>query len=133
MASVTKAWKRRGIAFVAAGVALAAVLTTAGLTRPPGVPRLYAQGIAWQPCSPDTVLVVPAATTAGPGGRPDDYVPGTAVLRSQARTACARRRIDQDRQWLGSGQVPGDTPALKAVATRALLDLLSHLLRLPRF
>jgi glucoamylase len=116
VASVTRPWKRGLTAFLAAGVALASVMTAAGVKRPPVVPRLYDEGIAWQPCSPGAVLAEPA-------GQADDYVPDTAVLRSRSANACARALIGQDREWLGSGQVPGDGPALRTVATRALLDL----------
>ena len=103
----------------AAGVGLmllAAALTGMRVIRSPGVPRLYAAGIAENPCSPQKVIVVPANSSA-------TYVPDSNVLSTQAGSACASAAIQADRSWLQSGLIPGSTAPLKSMAARALLNL----------
>jgi GH15 family glucan-1,4-alpha-glucosidase len=45
------------------------------------------------------------------------------VLETGPATACQQAAVRADRQWLSSGIVPGDSPRLTSLATRALLDL----------
>jgi glucoamylase len=104
---------------VVVGVALmvlAAALTGLLSIRPPGVPRLYAAGIAEEPCSAREVSVVPSNLSG-------TYVPDSSVLSTQAASACAGSAIRADRSWLQSGLIPGRTGPLRSMATRALLNL----------
>jgi glucoamylase len=106
----------RLIAIVSVGLMLAAVLTGLASIRQPGVPRLYAAGIAEKPCSANDVIVVPA-------GSSDKYAPGSSVLSAQSGSACAQSAVRADKTWLQSGLIPGSTVQLKSMAARALLDL----------
>jgi GH15 family glucan-1,4-alpha-glucosidase len=94
----------------------AAAIAIAVTSQPPGVPRLYAAGIAQDPCTPSRITVVPAGTSA-------HYYPGSSVLRTSTVTACQRAAVRADQRWLASGSVPGSSPQLRSMATRALLDL----------
>ena len=95
---------------------LGSVVLVAAIPRPAGVPPLYAAGIAENPCAPHDVIVVPA------GSRPH-YFASSSVLETGPATACQQAAVRADRQWLSSGIVPGDSPRLTSLATRALLDL----------
>jgi glucoamylase len=97
-------------------VTLGSVVLVAAIPRPAGVPPLYAAGIAENPCAPHDVIVVPA------GSRPH-YFASSSVLETGPATACQQAAVRADRQWLSSGIVPGDSPRLTSLATRALLDL----------
>ena len=80
------------------------------------MPPLYAAGIAENPCAPHDVIVVPA-------GSRQHYFASSSVLETTPATACQQAAVRADRQWLSSGIVPGDSPLLTSLATRALLDL----------
>jgi glucoamylase len=108
----------RRIRWMAAGIAVALAATAiilAVTSRPPGVPPLYAQGIAQRPCGGGRVLVVPAAAS-------DQYEADSSVVRTQPEPACARAAVRADQHWLSAGLIPG-TGALRSMAVRALLDL----------
>jgi len=97
-------------------VKLGSVILVAAIPHPAGVPPPYAAGIAEQPCAPHDCIVVPAGSREHyfclqqrAGDHPGDGLPAAAVRA--------------DRQWLSSGIVPGDSPQLTSLATRALLDL----------
>ena len=95
---------------------LGSVVLVAVIPHPAGVPPLYTAGIAENPCAPHDVIVVPA------GSRPHYFV-SSSVLETTPATACQQAAVRADRQWLSSGIVPGDSPQLTSLATRALLDL----------
>jgi hypothetical protein len=95
---------------------LGSVVLIATIPHPAGVPPLYAAGIAGNPCAPHDVIVVPA-------GSRQHYFASSSVLESTPATACQQAAVRADRQWLSSGIVPGDSPQLTSLATRALLDL----------
>ena len=99
---------------------LGSVVLVAAIPHPAGVPPLYAAGIAEKPCAPHDVIVVPA-------GSRQHYFPSSSVLESGPTTgpatACQQAAVRADRQWLSAGIVPGDSPQLTSLATRALLDL----------
>jgi len=95
---------------------LGSVVLVAVIPHPAGVPPLYAAGIAESPCAPHDVIVVPA------GSRPH-YFASSSVLETTPATACQQAAVRADRQWLSVGIVPGDSPQLTSLATRALLDL----------
>jgi glucoamylase len=101
-------------------VTLGSVVLVAAIPHPAGVPPLYAAGIAENPCAPHDVIVVPA-------GSRQHYFPSSSVLETGPTTgpatACQQAAVRADRQWLSSGIVPGDSPQLTSLATRALLDL----------
>jgi glucoamylase len=92
------------------------VLVAAIPHHPAGVPPLYAAGIAENPCSPWDVVIVPR----GPGPR---YYPSSSVLETASGAACQQAAVSADRQWLSAGIVPGGSPQVTSMATRALLDL----------
>jgi hypothetical protein len=110
----------RRISWVAAslsGLTLGSVVIVAAIPHPPGgVPPLYAAGIAEKPCAPQDVIVVPA-------GSRQRYYPSSNVLETTAMTACQQAAVSADRQWLSAGIVPGGSPRVTSMATRALLDL----------
>jgi len=98
----------------------------------PGQPRLTVAGVAEDPCQPQRALPVPP----GRSGRfePDSSIlrtagedtfvaPGLPAPSSLSQSACDTVAEQADREWLRAGTVPGDTAALRAMATRALLDL----------
>lgn len=95
---------------------LGSVVVVAAIPHPAGVPPLYAAGIAEKPCAPHDVIVVPA-------GSRQRYYPSSNVLETTPVTACQQAAVSADRQWLSSGTVPGGTPEIRSMATRALLDL----------
>ena len=95
---------------------LGSVVLVAIIPHPAGVPPLYTAGIAENPCAPHDVIVVPA-------GSRQHYFASSSVLETTPATACQQAAIRADRQWLSSGIVPGDSPQLTSLATRALLDL----------
>ena len=95
---------------------LGSVVLVAVIPHPAGVPPLYTAGIAENPCAPHDVIVVPA-------GSRQHYFASSSVLETTPATACQQAAIRADRQWLSSGIVPGDSPQLTSLATRALLDL----------
>jgi len=99
------------------GLTLGSVVVVAAIPHPPGgVPPLYAAGIAEKPCAPQDVIVVPA-------GSRQSYYPSSNVLETTAMTACQQAAVSADRQWLSAGIVPGGSPQVTSMATRALLDL----------
>ena len=98
----------------------------------PGQPQLTVAGVAEDPCQPQRALPVPP----GRSGRfePDSSIlrtagedtfvaPGLPAPSSLCQSACDTVAEQADREWLRAGTVPGDTAALRAMATRALLDL----------
>jgi len=98
----------------------------------PGQPQLTVAGVAEDPCQPQRALPVPP----GRSGRfePDSSIlrtagedtfvaPGLPAPSSLSQSACDTVAEQADREWLRAGTVPGDTAALRAMATRALLDL----------
>ncbi|HYY17371.1 MAG TPA: glycoside hydrolase family 15, partial [Streptosporangiaceae bacterium] len=95
---------------------LGSVVLVAAIPHPAGVPPLYAAGIAENPCAPHDVIVVPA-------GSRQHYFASSSVLETGPATACQQAAVRADRQWLSSGIVPGGSPQLTSLATRALLDL----------
>jgi hypothetical protein len=95
---------------------LGSVVLVAVIPHPAGVPPLYTAGIAENPCAPDDVIVVPA-------GSRQHYFASSSVLETIPATACQQAAVRADRQWLSSGIVPGDSPQLTSLATRALLNL----------
>jgi GH15 family glucan-1,4-alpha-glucosidase len=95
---------------------LGSVVLVAAIPHPAGVPPLYAAGIAENPCAPQHVLVVPA-------GSGQHYYADSSVLVTTSLTACQQAAVSADRQWLSAGIVPGASPRIRAMATRALLDL----------
>jgi GH15 family glucan-1,4-alpha-glucosidase len=97
-------------------VTLGSVALVAAIPHPAGVPPLYAAGIAENPCAPRDVIVVPA-------GSRQHYFASSSVLETGPATGCQQAAVRADRQWLSSGIVPGDSPQLTSLATRALLDL----------
>jgi GH15 family glucan-1,4-alpha-glucosidase len=97
-------------------VTLGSVVLVAAIPHPAGVPPLYAAGIAENPCAPHDVIVVPAASR-------QHYFASSSVLETGPATGCQQAAVRADRQWLSSGIVPGDSPQLTSLATRALLDL----------
>ncbi len=113
-----KRWpfRRPYFLLLAAGLVLVTVIATICAAEPPGVPSLYMQGIAQNPCSANQVFAVPI-------GPVTSYIPNTSILKSKSTTTCMRSEIDHDREWLAAGQVPGDSQSLKELAARALLDL----------
>jgi glucoamylase len=109
----------RRISWVAAslsGLTLGSVVLVAAIPHPPGVPPLYAAGIAENPCAPHNVIVVPA-------GSRQHYYASSNVLETTSVTSCQQAAIRADRQWLSAGFVPGGSPQITSMATRALLDL----------
>jgi GH15 family glucan-1,4-alpha-glucosidase len=99
------------------GLTLGSVVIVAAIPHPPGgVPPLYAAGIAEKPCAPHDVIVVPA-------GSRQRYYPSSNVLETTPVTACQQDAVSADRQWLSAGIVPGGSPQVTSMATRALLDL----------
>lgn len=111
--------RRVRIPWIAASVSsltLGSVIFVAAIPHPAGVPPLYAAGIAANPCAPDTVVVVPA-------GSRQHYYRSSNVLEATPVTACQQAAVSADRRWLSAGLVPGDTLQVRAMATRALLDL----------
>jgi glucoamylase len=107
-------WMAAAVAAMLAATVTAAIVLVV-TSRPPGVPPLYAEGIARDPCTPTHVVVVPA-------GAQGQYDANSSVLRTTA-TACQRAAVRADQQWLSSGSVPGASAQLKSMASRALLDL----------
>jgi GH15 family glucan-1,4-alpha-glucosidase len=97
-------------------VTLGSVVLVAAIPHPAGVPPLYAAGIAENPCAPHDVIVVPA-------GSRQLYFASSSVLETGSATGCQQAAVRADRQWLSSGIVPGGSPQLTFLATRALLDL----------
>ena len=95
---------------------LGSVVLVAAIPHPAGVPPLYAAGIAENPCAPHDVIVVPA-------GSRQHYYASSSVLETGPATACQQAAVRADRAWLSSGIVPGDSPRLRSLATRTLLDL----------
>ncbi len=64
-----------------------------------------------------TVATVPAETT-------ETFIPGTSVLSSADRTDPAvAQQIEDDRDWLADGHVPGAGTPYAGMAERSLLDL----------
>jgi glucoamylase len=108
--------KVRLTAIVGVGLMLAATLTGLLSIRHPGVPQLYAEGIAEKPCTAHGVVVVPAGSSG-------TYVAKSSVLAALSGGACAQSAIRADETWLQSGIIPGSTVPLRSMATRALLDL----------
>ena len=109
----------RRISWIAAslsGVTLGSVILVAAIPHPAGVPPLYAAGIAESPCVPHSVIVVPT-------GSRQHYYASSNVLETTSVTACQQAAVRADRQWLSSGIVPGGSPQITSMATRALLDL----------
>jgi glucoamylase len=110
----------RRLSWVAASVGsltLGCVVFVAAIPHPSGgVPPLYAAGIAENPCPPHDVIVVPAASRLR-------YYPSSNVLETTPVTACQQAAVSADRQWLAAGIVPGGSPQITSMATRALLDL----------
>jgi GH15 family glucan-1,4-alpha-glucosidase len=98
------------------GLTLGSVVFVAAIPHPAGVPPLYAAGIAENPCAPHAVIVVPT-------GSSQHYYPSSNVLETTSGTSCQQAAVRADRQWLSSGIVPGASPRMKSMATRALLDL----------
>jgi GH15 family glucan-1,4-alpha-glucosidase len=92
------------------------VLVAAIPHHPAGVPPLYAAGIAAKPCAPHDVIVVPA-------GSRQRYYLSSNVLDTAPVTACQQAAVSADRQWLSAGIIPGGSPQVTSMATRALLDL----------
>jgi glucoamylase len=110
----------RRLSWVAAslsGLTLGSVALVAAIPHPPGgVPPLYAAGIAENPCAPHHVIVVLA-------GSRQRYYASSNVLETTPVTACQQAAVSADRQWLSAGIVPGGSPQIRSMATRALLDL----------
>jgi len=108
------------------GLTLGSVVLVAAIPHhPAGVPPLYAAGIAGKPCAPQDVIVVPA-------GSRQRYYPSSNVLETTAMTACQQAAVSADRQWLSAGIVPGGSPRVTSIATRAvLLSLVAQAHRLP--
>jgi glucoamylase len=104
------------IAAAAAAVIAATAVTLVVTSQPPGVPPLYAEGIAQEPCAPSHIVVVPV-------GASSQYDTGSSVLRIGAATVCDRSAVRAGQQWLSAGSVPGTTAQLRSMASRALLDL----------
>ncbi|HXL91447.1 MAG TPA: glycoside hydrolase family 15 [Streptosporangiaceae bacterium] len=111
-----------GVALVAAAGVISGVLATGGS---PAVPTLHMNGIAEDPCAPESVLTVPVSVT----GQfvPDSSVLTTAhgVLASPGTAAgkqCVATAVAASTEWLDSGTIPG-TAAQRGLAARALLDL----------
>jgi len=117
------------IALTGAVLLLAGSLLSASL-RSSSAPRLRMEGIAESPCDPFSVLAVPAGTGGSyhadsgvlltPGGA---YGPSLRKLPATILNSCVRAATRADKQWLRSGQVPGQTGQQREMATRALLDL----------
>ena len=121
---------KRGASLAAATVMAAGVITIRAAVRTSPVPSPLMEGIAAAPCSPGQVIAIPA----GHGARYDG--PASVLLRQGAGSAatgqasvmapaarCIRAATTASKQWLAAGQVPGDTPAMRSMAARALLDL----------
>jgi glucoamylase len=124
--------RRRAAVF--GGILVLAFSVTAAplsMARQPGQPRLTVAGVAEDPCQPQRALPVPA-------GQSGQFEPDSSILRTAAgayaapglssppardQSACATAAEQADREWLRAGAVPGDTPAWRSMATRALLDL----------
>jgi hypothetical protein len=99
------------------GLTLGSVVIVAAIPHPPGgVPPLYAAGLAAKPCAPHDVIVVPA-------GSRQRYYLSSNVLDTAPVTACQQAAVSADRQWLSAGIIPGGSPQVTSMATRALLDL----------
>jgi glucoamylase len=109
-------WRISWVAASLSGLTLGSVIIVAAIPHPAGVPPLYAAGIAENPCPPHDVIVVPAASRLR-------YYPSSNVLKTTPVTACQQAAVSADRQWLASGIVPGGSPQITSMATRALLDL----------
>jgi glucoamylase len=109
-------WRISWIAASVSGLTLGSVAVVAAIPHPAGVPPLYAAGIAENPCAPHDVIVVPA-------GSRQRYYPSSNVLETTPVTSCQQAAVSADRQWLSAGIVPGGSPKIKSMATRALLDL----------
>ncbi len=109
-------WRISWVAASLSGLTLGSVVFVAAIPHPAGVPPLYAAGIAENPCPPHDVIVVPAASRLR-------YYPSSNVLETTPVTACQQAAVSADRQWLASGIVPGSSPQITSMATRALLDL----------
>jgi len=118
-------------AAVIAGLTLASMAAVTALPHGSAVPSLLTEGIAQDPCHSQDVLAVP------PGVR-GQYIPGSSVLYSRgaayvapgrfvpvtaAEDACIHDTVRGSQRWLYSGTIPGDSPQLRAMAIRALLDL----------
>jgi glucoamylase len=109
-------WRISWVAASLSGLTLGSVVIVAAIPHPAGVPPLYAAGIAENPCPPHDVIVVPAASRLR-------YYPSSNVLETTPVTACQQAAVSADRQWLAAGIVPGGSPQITSMATRALLDL----------
>jgi glucoamylase len=109
-------WRISWVAASLSGLTLSSVVIVAAIPHPAGVPPLYAAGIAENPCAPHDVIVVPA-------GSRQRYYPSSNVLETTPVTACQQAAVSADRQWLSAGIVPGGSPEITSMATRALLDL----------
>jgi hypothetical protein len=116
---------------VTAALALACGVIITAASRQPGPPSLALEGIAGDPCAPQSVLAVPVGVKGW-------YLPGSSVLRTSAGiyaapgravpvtpalAACERAAVRASQQWLAAGIIPGITGQQRSMAARALLDL----------
>ncbi|TDD96375.1 hypothetical protein [Jiangella asiatica] len=96
----------------------AVIIVIAALSLAPSrgtVLDLRASGAVVEPGG--TVATVPPEST-------DVFIPGTSVLSSADRTDPAvAQQIEDDRDWLAVGQLPGTGTPYAGMAERALLDL----------
>ena len=131
MRNGNRAGHRRVVA-VAAAVALAGAITTAGvtLTKPRAQPNLTVAGIAQDPCQ-QQARPVPARLNGQ--FEPDSSIlqtaggvyvaPGESIPLAPAESACVAAAERTADDWLRAGLVPGTTAPQRSMATRALLDL----------
>jgi glucoamylase len=128
-------WAGRRVAAVGGvtAMAVAAVLAAGGAMAPGSAdPGLVVIGVAQNPCHPQTALPLGRRVTgqfeAGSSvllTRGDAYAgPGRTVPLTATVAGCVRSTAQADRAWLSAGTVPGATPAQRAMASRALLDLI---------
>ena len=116
----------------AAVAVLAAVLVTGAGVREAmhtsRAPALLTEGIAADPCAPQDVIVVPAHRDAGYDGDSSVLRPGPGPSAAAGRGSappggCTSAGVAAGQGWLAAGTVPGNDPATRSMAQRALLDL----------
>ncbi len=119
--------------FLAAAVAVltAMLVTGAGVRQAvhaDRTPALLTEGIAASPCAPQRVIIVPPHRDARYDGDASVLLTGSGSLAggsggASPASACTSAGMAASRSWLAAGIVPGNIPALRSMAQRALLDL----------
>jgi glucoamylase len=119
------------VAAVIGGAAVACAAIVAAAPQPPAVSGLLTEGIAVNPCHPQQVIAVPPGTGGHYAGDSSVLIvggsaylgPGRLAPLTLAEASCVRASVRAGERWLAAGTIPGGSGRLRAMATRALLDL----------